>query len=189
MKSTGNFEQVRHVDPIAVLTEQTRHHIDKWVAKFPPDRKRSALIQALFGAQEQNGGFLTDELITAVAKYLDVPAIWSYEVASFYSMLEIKPVARNNVAICTNISCWLNGAEDLVRHCEKKLGIKLGESTPDGRVYLKNEEECIAACVYAPVATINGHYHDHLTTEKLDAILDGLSVDGPGHGHDAGENH
>jgi NADH-quinone oxidoreductase subunit E len=78
------------------------------------------------------------------------------------------------VAICTNISCWLNGAEDLVKHCEKKLGIKLGESTPDGRVYLKQEEECIAACVYAPAMTVNGHYHERLTTEKLDAILDGL---------------
>jgi NADH-quinone oxidoreductase subunit E len=174
MKATGHFEQVRNVDPLAVLTEHTRQHIDHWVAKFPPDRKRSALIQALFGAQEQNQGFLTDELITAVAKYLEVPPIWAYEVASFYSMLETRPVGRNNVAICTNISCWLNGAEGLVRHCEKKLGIKVGESTPDGRVYLKQEEECIAACVYAPAATVNGHYHEHLTPEKLDEILDGL---------------
>ena len=180
MKATGHYEQVRYVDPFVVLSEDTRHHIDHWVAKFPPDRKRSALIQALFGAQEQNRGFLTDELIAAVAKYLDVPPMWAYEVASFYSMLETKPVARNNVAICTNISCWLNGAEALVKHCEEKLGIKLGESTPDGRVYLKEEEECIAACVYAPAATVNGHYHEHLTIEKLDAILDSLTVDGPG---------
>ncbi|MGP1666930.1 MAG: NADH-quinone oxidoreductase subunit NuoE, partial [Rhodanobacter sp.] len=145
MKSTGHFEQVRNVDPLAVLSDHTRAHIDQWAAKFPPDRKRSALIQALFSTQEQNQGFLTDELITAVAKYLEVPAIWAYEVATFYSMLETKPVGRNNVAICTNVSCWLNGAEDLVRHCEDKLGIKLGESTPDGRVYLKREEECVAA--------------------------------------------
>ena len=189
MKATGHFEQVRNVDPLAVLTEHTRHHIDAWVAKFPPDRKRSALIQALFGAQEQNKGFLTDELITAVAKYLDLPAIWAYEVASFYSMLETKPVGRNNVAICTNISCWLNGAEGLVRHCENKLGIKTGESTPDGRIYLKQEEECIAACVYAPAMTVNGHYHERLTIEKLDEILDGLSIDGPAHAHDAEGKH
>jgi NADH-quinone oxidoreductase subunit E len=174
MKSTGHFEQVKNVDPLAVLTEPTRHHIDAWVAKFPPDRKRSALIQALFGAQEQNHGFLTDELITAVARYLEVPAIWAYEVASFYSMLETKPVGRNNVAICTNVSCWLNGAEELVRHCEDKLGIKLGESTPDGRVYLKREEECVAACACAPVMTVNGHYHERLTTTSVDEILDGL---------------
>jgi len=174
MKSTGHFEQVKNVDPLVVLTAPTREHIDHWVAKFPPERKRSALIQALCAAQEQNHGFLTDELITAVAKYLDLPAIWAYEVASFYSMLETKPVGRNNVAICTNISCWLNGAEDLVKLCEKKLGIKLGESTPDGRIYLKQEEECIAACVYAPAMTVNGHYHERLTPEKLEQILDGL---------------
>ena len=174
MKATGHFEQVRNVDPLAVLTEHTRQHIDHWVAKFPPDRKRSALIRALLVAQEQNQGFLTDELITAVAKYLEVPAIWAYEVASFYSMLETRPVGRNNVAICTNVSCWLNGAEDLVRHCEDKLGIKLGESTPDGRIYLKREEECVAACACAPVMTVNGHYHERLTTASVDEILDGL---------------
>jgi NADH-quinone oxidoreductase subunit E len=162
MKVTGNYEQVKNVDPLVVLTEHTRHHID------------SALIQSLFAAQEQNNGFLTDELIAAVAKYIDVPTVWAYEVSSFYSMLETKPVGRNNVAVCTNISCWLNGGEDILRHCEKKLGIKVGESTADGRVYLKKEEECIAACVYAPAMTVNGHYHERLTTEKVDEILDGL---------------
>ena len=174
MKATGNYEQVKHVDPLAVLNDHTRHHIDEWVAKFPPDRKRSALIQALFAAQEQNQGFLTDELITAVARYLELPAVWAYEVASFYSMLETRPVGRNNVAICTNISCWLNGAEDIVRHCEKKLGVKVGESTADGRIFLKPEEECLAACCGAPMMVVNGHYHENLTTEKVDKILDEL---------------
>jgi NADH-quinone oxidoreductase subunit E len=174
MKATGNFEQVKNVDPLVELNDHTRHHIDEWVARFPPDRKRSALIQALFAAQEQNHGFLTDELITAVSKYLELPAVWAYEVASFYSMLETKPVGRNNVAICTNVSCWLNGADDLVAHAEKKLGIKLGESTADGRVYLKREEECIAACASAPAMTVNGHYHERLSIAKIDEILDGL---------------
>ncbi|UPG93084.1 NADH-quinone oxidoreductase subunit NuoE [Luteibacter aegosomatissinici] len=174
MKATGHFEQVKDVDPIAVLNDHTRQHIDHWVGKFPPDRKRSALIQSLMAAQEQNQGYLTDELITAVAKYLDLPPIWAYEVASFYSMFETSPVGRNNVAICTNISCWLNGAEGLVRHCEKKLGIKTGESTADGRIYLKQEEECLAACAGAPMMVVNGHYHEKLTTESVDAILDGL---------------
>ncbi|WP_426287663.1 NADH-quinone oxidoreductase subunit NuoE [Luteibacter sp. E-22] len=174
MKATGHFEQVKDIDPLVVLNDHTRAHIDHWVSKFPPDRKRSALIQSLMGAQEQNQGYLTDELITAVAKYLDLPAIWAYEVASFYSMFETSPVGRNNVAICTNISCWLNGAEGLVRHCEKKLGIKTGESTADGRIYLKQEEECLAACAGAPMMVVNGHYHEKLTTESVDAILDGL---------------
>ncbi|UXI69731.1 NADH-quinone oxidoreductase subunit NuoE [Tahibacter amnicola] len=174
MKATGNHEQVKDVDPMVALTEHTRHHIDHWVSKFPPDRKRSALIQGLFAAQEQNQGWLTDELITAVAKYLGLPTVWAYEVASFYSMFETEKVGRNNVAICTNISCWLNGAEDVVRYCEKKLGVKLGESTPDGRIYLKKEEECLAACCGAPMMVVNGHYHENLTTEKVDEILDGL---------------
>ena len=174
MKATGNFEAVKDVDPMVALNAHTREHIDHWVAKFPPDRKRSAVIQGLFVAQEQNAGWLTDELIAAVAKYLDLPPVWAYEVATFYSMFETKPVGRNNVAICTNISCWLNGAEDLVRYCEKKLGTKLGESTADGRIYLKREEECIAACCGAPAMTVNGHYHEQLTPTKLDAILDEL---------------
>ncbi len=174
MKATGTYNEVKDVDPMVALNAHTRGHIDHWVSKFPPERKRSALIQGLMAAQEQNGGWLTDELTTAVAKYLGVPSIWAYEVATFYSMFETKPVGRNNIAICTNISCWLNGAEDIVRHCEKKLGVKVGESTADGRVYLKPEEECLAACCGAPMMVVNGHYHEHLTTEKVDKILDEL---------------
>ena len=126
------------------------------------------------GTYEQNGGYLTDELILAVARYLAQPPVWAYEVATFYSMLETTPVGRNNVAICTNISCWLNGAEDIVRHCEKKLGITLGDSTPDGRIYLKKEEECLAACCGAPMMVVNGHYHEKLDTAMVDALLDEL---------------
>jgi len=174
MKATGHYNEVKNVDPLVALNDATREHIDQWLKKFPPDRRRSALIQGLFIAQEQNNGWLTDELIAAVAKYLEVPPVWAYEVATFYSMLETKPVGRNNVAICTNISCWLNGAEDIVRHCERKLGVKLGESTEDGRVYLKREEECLAACCGAPMMVVNGHYHENLTPEKVDKILDEL---------------
>jgi NADH-quinone oxidoreductase subunit E len=184
MKATGNFEAVRNVDPMQALSAKTRTHIDHWVAKFPPERKRAAVIQGLWAAQEENGGYLTDELMAAVAKYLDIPPVWAFEVATFYSMLETRKVGRNNVAICTNISCWLNGAEDIVRHCESKLGVKLGESTADGRIYLKNEEECLAACCGAPMMVVNGHYHENLTTEKVDKILDGLSRDGPTHDDD-----
>ncbi len=174
MKPTGTYEQIKDVVPDDVLSAETRAHIDHWVAKFPADRKRSALIQALFATQEQNGGYLTDELILAVARYLAQPPVWAYEVATFYSMLETTPVGRNNVAICTNISCWLNGAEDIVRHCEKKLGITLGDSTPDGRIYLKKEEECLAACCGAPMMVVNGHYHEKLDTAMVDALLDEL---------------
>ena len=174
MKATGHYNEVKDVDPLAALTADTRARIDHWAAKFPPERKRSALIQGLMAAQEQNHGYLTDVLIAAVAKYLDQPAVYAYEVATFYSMLETHAVGRNNVAVCTNISCWLNGGMDILRHCEKKLGIKVGESTPDGRVYLKKEEECLAACCGAPMMAVNGHYHEHLTPDKVDQILDGL---------------
>ncbi|HEY9144915.1 MAG TPA: NADH-quinone oxidoreductase subunit NuoE [Arenimonas sp.] len=156
------------------MSDDTRAHIDHWVAKFPPDRKRSAVIQGLMATQEQNGGWLSDELIAATAKYLGIPPVWAYEVASFYSMFDLQPVGRHKVAICTNISCWLNGAEDIVRHCEGKLGIKHGESTPDGRIFLKIEEECLAACAGAPMMVVDGHYHEKLTTEQVDKLLDGL---------------
>ena len=174
MKATGNYELVKDVDPLVALHADTRAHIDHWAAKFPTDRKRSALIQGLWAAQEQNGGHLDDALITAVTKYLGLPPVWGYEVATFYSMFETQPVARHNVAICTNISCWLKGAEDIVRHCERKYGIKLGESSADGRIYLRREEECLAACCGAPMMVVNGHYHENLTAEKVDELLDGL---------------
>ena len=157
-----------------MLTEQTRRTIDHWVSKFPRDKKRSALIQSLIAAQEQNGGWITSELSEAVAEYLDLPPVWAHEVVSFYSMFFTEPVGRNKVNICTNISCWLNGADDIVAHAEKKLGVKLGNTTEDGRVTLVREEECLAGCCGAPMAVVNGHYHEHLDTEKLDAILDGL---------------
>ena len=174
MKATGNFAACQHVDPMVALTDSTRSAIDHWAAKFPPDRKRSAVLQGLHAAQEQNAGWLTDELIAGVAKYLDLPPVWAYEVASFYSMFELEKVGRHNVAFCTNISCWLNGAEDLVAHAEKKLGCRTGQSTADGRIYLKREEECLAGCAGAPMMVINGHYHERLTVEKVDELLDGL---------------
>jgi NADH-quinone oxidoreductase subunit E len=158
----------------SLLSEHTRQEIDHWVAKFPQGRQRSAVLSALRFAQEQNNGFLTPELIEAVAEYLDLPSIQVYEVAAFYSMYELHPCGRHHVSICTNISCMLRGANDLVAHAEKKLGIKLGESTPDGRIFLKREEECLAACTGAPMMMVDHHFHEWLTPEKVDKILDDL---------------
>ncbi|MHB1870103.1 MAG: NADH-quinone oxidoreductase subunit NuoE family protein [Steroidobacteraceae bacterium] len=158
----------------ALLSEQTRREIDHWVAKFPPGRQRSACIAALRVAQEQNHGHLTKDLMDAVAAYLGLPPIQVYEVASFYSMLETHPCGRHHVSICTNVSCMLNGAEALVAHAERKLGIKLDESTPDGRIFLKDEHECLAACTGAPMMMVDHVFHEHLTPEKLDKILDEL---------------
>jgi NADH-quinone oxidoreductase subunit E len=158
----------------APLSEHTRAEIDHWVAKFPPGRQRSATIAALRAAQEQNHGYLTSELMNAVAEYLRLPPIQVYEVASFYSMFELAPCGRHHVSICTNISCMLRGAEDLVAHAERKLGIRLGESTPDGRILLKREEECLAACTGAPMMMVDHVFHEHLTPEKVDRVLDDL---------------
>ena len=156
------------------LSDATRAEIDHWVAKFPPGRQRSATIAALRAAQEQNHGFLTPELMNAVAAYLQLPPIQVYEVASFYSMFELHPCGRHHVSICTNISCMLRGAEDLVKHAEKKLGIRVGESTADGRILLKREEECLAACTGAPMMMVDHIFHEHLTPEKVDQVLDAL---------------
>ena len=158
----------------APLSEHVREEIDRWVAKFPKDRKRSALISALHAVQHENQGFLTTALMDAVAAYLELPPIQVYEVASFYSMFETQPVGRHHVSVCTNISCMLRGAEELVERIENKLGIKLGESTPDGRIYLKREEECLAACDGAPMMMVDHVYHENLTPESIDRILDEL---------------
>ena len=157
-----------------LLDSHTREEIDHWVARFPPEQKRSAVLQALVAAQHQNKGFLTTELMDAVAEYLGLPNIHVYEVASFYSMYETRPVARHNVAICTNISCLLMGSDNIVEHVENKLGIKIGESTDDGRIYLKCEEECLAACAGGPMMQVDHVYYENLTPEKVDEILDAL---------------
>jgi NADH-quinone oxidoreductase subunit E len=162
------------VSKLQLLSEETTREIDHWVAKFPPGRQRSACIASLRAAQEQNHGFLTADLMDAVAEYLKLPPIQVYEVARFYSMFETHPCGRHHVSICTNISCMLNGGEELLAHAEKKLGIKTNESTADGRIFLKREEECLAACTGAPMAMVDHVFHEYLTPEKLDAILDAL---------------
>jgi len=161
-------------DKSRVLSEHTRHEIDEWIGRFPTGKQRSAVLSALRFTQEQNNGFLTPELMDGVAEYLKLPPVQVYEVATFYSMCETHACGRHHVSICTNISCMLNGAEDLVRHCEKKLGIKLGESTPDGRIFLKQEEECLAACTGAPMMMVDHVFHEYLTPEKVDQVLDEL---------------
>jgi NADH-quinone oxidoreductase subunit E len=163
----------RPADP-GQLSQHTREEIDLWVAKFPAGRQRSALLAALRAAQHQNDGYLTTPLMDAVAAYLNLPPIQVYEVASFYSMFETRPCGRHHVSVCTNISCMLNGSDDIVAHIERKLGIRTGESTPDGRIYLKKEEECLAACVNAPMMMVDHVYHENLTPDAVDKVLDEL---------------
>jgi len=156
------------------LSAHVKDEIDQWKTRFPADRQRSAVIGALHAVQHENHGYVTAEQMNAVAEYLDLPTIQVYEVATFYSMFQTRPVGRNEVALCTNVSCMLRGADDIVAHVENKLGVKLGESTSDGRIFLKKEEECIAACCGAPAMMVNHKYYENLTNKQVDEILDGL---------------
>ena len=156
------------------LSSHVRDEIESWKARFPADKQRSAVISALHAVQHESHGFVTAEQMNAVAEYLELPTIQVYEVATFYSMFQTREVGRNEVAICTNVACMLRGADDLVDHVENKLGVKTGDSTDDGRIFLKQEEECIAACCGAPAMMVNHKYYENLTKEQVDEILDGL---------------
>lgn len=155
---------------LTLLSQQARSHIDGWLKKFPADQKQSAVIAALTYVQDENGGWLTNDLMDAVAAYLGMPKIAVYEVATFYSMFELKPVGRHKISVCTNISCMLCGSKEVVKHLESKLGITLGETTPDGKFTLKSVE-CLAACAGAPMMQIGRDYHENLTDQKIDEIL------------------
>lgn len=156
---------------ITALSDHACAVIDAALKKYPREQKRSAVLAALHEAQHENQGYLTQELMDAVADYLGMPRIAVYEVASFYSMFETKPVGRHSVSICTNVSCMLRGSDEIVGHVTKQLGIDVGESTPDGRIYLKREEECLAACCGAPMMMVDHVYYENLTPAKVDDIL------------------
>ena len=160
--------------PESVLSDHSIEEIEEWMSRFPDERKQSAVLAALSIAQHQNQGWLSTELMDAVAAKLEMPPIAVYEVASFYSMFETQPVGRHCVAVCTNISCMLMGSDTIVEHVENKYGIKLGESTEDGKIYLKVEEECLAACSGGPMMQVNHVYHTNLTPQSVDEILDAL---------------
>jgi NADH-quinone oxidoreductase subunit E len=155
----------------AQLSDSAKQQIDYWVKKFPANQKQSAVLAALHIVQEENQGYLSPALIEAVAAYLDMANIAVYEVASFYSMYDPKPCGRNKIYVCTNIACMLRGAEQVMEHIENKLHIKKGETTPDGKFTLK-EFECLGACINAPMLQLNKDYHENLTPEKIDKILD-----------------
>ena len=157
-----------------LLSAETRAEIDHWLTKFPEDQKRSATLAALHAAQEQNGGWLSEPLMEAVAEYLELPRIAVFEVATFYDMFETEPVGKHKINICTNVSCMLCGAEKVLDHVKNRLGIEVGETTKDGLFTLK-EVECLAACDAAPMCQIDEKQcHSKLTIEKMDQLIDKL---------------
>jgi NADH-quinone oxidoreductase subunit E len=165
--------KIQSENKAALLNDHLREEIDEWLSRYPEDQRQSAVLGALRAVQHEHG-YLSTEMMDAVAEYIGMPEIAVYEVASFYSMYELKPVGRHTIAVCTNISCMLRGSEKIVQHLENKLGIKTGESTPDGKFYMKKEEECLAACCGAPMMQVDHVYYENLTPERVDEILDGL---------------
>jgi NADH-quinone oxidoreductase subunit E len=158
----------------AVLSPDALARIDKAIAKYPPDQRQSAVMAALTIAQDETG-WLTTETMDFVAQYLGMPPIAVYEVASFYTMYDVKPVGRHKITICTNLPCALQGANVAAEHLKKKLGVDFNETTADGMYTLK-EGECFGACGDAPVLLINNkRMCCAMTPEKLDELLKELS--------------
>ncbi len=155
------------------LTEKLKQAIDREVAKYPKNRAQSALMAALMHAQEAHAGYLTEGLIAAVADYLKVSHVAAMEVSTFYSMYEHKPVGRYKLELCTNVSCQFKDCDAVAQHLQEKLGIRFGETTPEGRFTLK-QVECLGACIEAPVMQVGARYYGHLNPESVDKILDEL---------------
>lgn len=154
-----------------LTTPEVMKEIDQWISKFPETQRQSAILPAMLALQEANQGWLSDALIQALADYLQMDSIAAYEVATFYSMVELQPVGRHKISVCTNISCMLNGSDQIVAHLEKKCQTKLGQTSVDGKFTLR-EVECMGACIGAPMLEYQKRYYEKLTTEKVDELLD-----------------
>lgn len=153
------------------VSAEALQDINQWIAKYPVEQKQSAVMSTLRIVQEAHH-YLTTELMDAVAAYLEMPAIAVYEVASFYGMYEKQPLGRHLINVCTNISCKLKDSDALVHHLETKFGIKLGDTTPDGRFTIRSVE-CLGACVNAPMMQVNKNYHENLNTkDSIDLVLE-----------------
>jgi NADH-quinone oxidoreductase subunit E len=156
-----------------MLTTDSLRKIDREIAKYPPERKQSAVMSALLIAQDEKG-WLSSELMDFVASYLGMPPVAVYEVATFYTMYNLQKTGRYKLTICTNLPCGLQGALDAADHLQQKLGIGFGDTTHDGRFTLK-EGECMGACAMAPVVLVNNKkMHDYMSNEKLDQLIEGL---------------
>ena len=159
---------------MSVISKDISCLIDNVLKKFPDDRKKSAIIESLLILQHHNSGYLTKEIIHDLANYLSVSEIDIYEVATFYTMFNTKPVGRNVIAVCNNVSCMLRGSDKILSHIEKKLNIKVGQSSADNKFYLKDEVECLAACNGAPMMQINHKNYENISIEQVDKIIESL---------------
>jgi NADH-quinone oxidoreductase subunit E len=150
------------------FSDQFEKRLSEMLTHYPA--KRSVLVPTLLYAQDEVG-YLSDEVIAEIAGRLDLTELEVRNVISYYSMLTTKPRGKLNVQICTNIACMLRGGEELLEHCEQKLGVRNKGTTSDGLFSLE-EVECIGACSWAPAAQVNYDFHENLTPEKMDGVLD-----------------
>jgi len=156
-----------------MLTTDSLNRIDREIAKYPAEQKKSAVMSALVIAQDEKG-WLSSELMDYVAQYLGMPPVAVYEVATFYTMYNLKPAGRHKITICTCLPCGLQGSLAAGDHLREKLGIGFNQTTPDGRFTLK-EGECMGACAMAPVVLVNNKkMHDYMSNEKLDKLIESL---------------
>lgn len=159
------------------FSEKAMEEIKEIISHYPEGKQKSAVIPILHIAQAENNGWLSAEVMDKVAEILSIKSIEVFEVASFYSMFNLKPVGKCILEVCRTSSCWLCGAEDIVRHIEKRLGIKDGETTKDGMFTLKTVE-CLGSCGTAPMLQCGASYHEKLTVEKVDALIEKYRAEG-----------
>jgi len=152
------------------FTQESLEIIQKLIKRYPEGKQKSAILPVLHIAQAEFGGWLSSEVMDYVATILNIKPIEVYEVATFYTMFNLEPVGKCVIEICRTGPCWLSGAEEIITHLEKKLNIKMGETTTDGKYTLK-AVECLAACGCAPVIQVGLKYHEYMNIEKTDQLL------------------
>ncbi len=162
---------MQETKPHIEFNTETLELVNRIIARYPAGWQKSALLPVLHIAQAEHQGWLSPEMMNYVASLLEIQPIEVYEVASFYSMFNLEPVGNCVIEVCQTGPCWLQGAEDILSHFEKRLGIKSGETTPDGKFTLKTVE-CLAACGNAPVIQVGTEYHENVDAEKADQLLD-----------------
>ena len=157
------------------FSEEKLNKVKELISRYPDGKQKSALIPILHVAQDEFGGWLDAPVMEYVAELLNILPIEVYEVATFYSMFNTKPVGKHLLEVCRTGPCMLNGSDEIIEYIKEKLGIAEGETTPDGLFTLK-PAECLGACGYAPMMQLGTHYREHLTKEKVDKLIQELTV-------------
>lgn len=178
-----HFEQPKEF----TFSPENLKKIEQIITKYPKGRQQSAVMPMLDIAQRQHDNWIPEAAMEEIARILDIPRIRVFEVATFYTMYNLQPRGKHHLQLCTTTPCWLRGSADVVSACEKHLGIKLGETTPDG-MFTITDVECLGACVNAPVMQRNGdEYHEDLTAENVVQVLEDLKAGKiPAHGSKSG---